>query len=142
LENHHAAGAQVPCQRAEQRCGLGHVQQDQPTAADIEHAHSLADPRFSQGLPGAEPASGTTPAALAGYLTRHTAALTSAPIIIEQGAEMGRPGPPAPPSGSDPIGRCASPQATVQGRLHAAEVRPVGPSHNVMHARWPTRPAG
>src|SRR5262245_49405979 len=60
-------------------------------AADMEHTHSLADPCFSQGLPGAEPASGTTSAALAGYLTRHTAAPTSAPIILEQGAEMGRP---------------------------------------------------
>jgi trans-2,3-dihydro-3-hydroxyanthranilate isomerase len=38
-----------------------------------------------------EPASGTTSAALASYLTRHTAAPTPASIVIEQGAEMGRP---------------------------------------------------
>jgi hypothetical protein len=37
-----------------------------------------------------EPASGTTSAGLAGYLTWHGATSKSAPIIIEQGVEMGR----------------------------------------------------
>jgi trans-2,3-dihydro-3-hydroxyanthranilate isomerase len=38
-----------------------------------------------------EPASGTTSAALAAYLTWHAAASGDAPITIEQGVEMGRP---------------------------------------------------
>ena len=38
-----------------------------------------------------EPASGTTSAALAAYLTWHAAASRDAPITIEQGVEMGRP---------------------------------------------------
>ena len=38
-----------------------------------------------------EPASGTTSAALADYLTRHTAPAEPAMVTIEQGAEMGRP---------------------------------------------------
>jgi trans-2,3-dihydro-3-hydroxyanthranilate isomerase len=38
-----------------------------------------------------EPASGTTSAALAAYLTWHAAASGDAPIAIEQGVEMGRP---------------------------------------------------
>ena len=38
-----------------------------------------------------EPASGTTSAALAAYLTWHVAASGDAPITIEQGVEMGRP---------------------------------------------------
>jgi trans-2,3-dihydro-3-hydroxyanthranilate isomerase len=38
-----------------------------------------------------EPASGTTSAALASYLTRHATAPTPTSIVIEQGAEMGRP---------------------------------------------------
>jgi trans-2,3-dihydro-3-hydroxyanthranilate isomerase len=38
-----------------------------------------------------EPASGTTSAALASYLTRHAAIPEPASVIIEQGGEMGRP---------------------------------------------------
>jgi PhzF family phenazine biosynthesis protein len=38
-----------------------------------------------------EPASGTTSAALAAYLTWHAATSRDAPITIEQGVEMGRP---------------------------------------------------
>ena len=38
-----------------------------------------------------EPASGTTSAALADYLTRHTAASKVAAVTVEQGVEMGRP---------------------------------------------------
>jgi trans-2,3-dihydro-3-hydroxyanthranilate isomerase len=38
-----------------------------------------------------EPASGTTSAALASYPTRHATAPTPTSIVIEQGAEMGRP---------------------------------------------------
>jgi len=38
-----------------------------------------------------EPASGTTSAALADYLARHMALSEAARVIIEQGAEMGRP---------------------------------------------------
>ena len=38
-----------------------------------------------------EPASGTTSAALAEYLTRHAAAVKPASITVEQGVEMGRP---------------------------------------------------
>jgi len=40
---------------------------------------------------------------------------------------------PVPPSGTDPIGSLHQPgRATVQGRLHAAEVRPVTPHHTVL----------
>ncbi|HEY6311610.1 MAG TPA: amino acid permease [Streptosporangiaceae bacterium] len=40
---------------------------------------------------------------------------------------------PVPPPGTDPIGSLHQPgRATVQGRLHAAEVRPVKPDHNVL----------
>ncbi len=40
---------------------------------------------------------------------------------------------PVPPSGADPIGSLHQPgPVTVQGRLHAAEVRPVEPHHNVL----------
>jgi trans-2,3-dihydro-3-hydroxyanthranilate isomerase len=38
-----------------------------------------------------EPASGTTSAALASYLTRHAGIPEPASVIIEQGVEMGRP---------------------------------------------------
>ncbi len=40
---------------------------------------------------------------------------------------------PVPPSGTDPIGSLhQAGRATVQGRLHAAEVRPVTPHHTVL----------
>jgi amino acid transporter len=40
---------------------------------------------------------------------------------------------PVPPSGADPIGSLHRPgRVTVQGRLHAAQVRPVEPNHNVL----------
>jgi hypothetical protein len=48
---------------------------------------------------------------------------------------------PVPPPGTDPIGSLRQPgQATVQGRLCAAQVRPV-PATTCWPMRWPTRPA-